>query len=436
MAALTDRIAVVGLGTVGLALAVAFDDVGHDVVGYDIDRQRLDSLRSGVDPTDAVRRDRLDQSTVTFTDDESRLAAVEYLLVTVQTPVDQANRPDLSYLKRALRTVGEQLSTGTTVVLESTMFPGGTEEIVVPLLEAVSGLTAGDEFFVGYSPERMSPGDPERGLTEVTKVVAARTDHTRADLAGLYGRILEAPVYQAPSIEAAEAAKCIENIQRDVNIALMNEFAAALNHLNVDTRAALEVAATKWNFHEYHPGLVDGHCTPVDPYYFLTRAEQHGYSPELIRTARRVNEAVPQRLAETVSEAVSARARTDPDDPTGEPTRVLVLGLAYKPETRDVRGRATPTFIAELRRRGFDLVGFDPLVDADAARAAFGIELREELTFEAVDVLVVKTAHDAFDDLDVEAVCREMNPSPAVVDLPGLFDPETAARCGAIYREP
>jgi UDP-N-acetyl-D-galactosamine dehydrogenase len=430
-----DSLSIVGLGVVGLSLAVAFDEADYDVVGYDCDAERIETLLAGTDSTGEIEPQRIRRSSITFTTDETHLQTARYVIVAVGTPIDDAGRPDLSYIESAVRTVGENLQPGATVVLESTVYPGATDEVVIPLLEAVSGMSACEDFSVAYSPERMVPGDPEHGLAAVTKVVAATSEVTADDVASLYERILDAAVYRAPDIASAELAKCIENIQRDVNIALVNEVAAALEHLDLDTRVVLDIARSKWNFHDYRPGLVDGECTPVDPYYFIAQAERHGFSPELTRTARRVNESVPVRIARLVQHALDAREQTGLPSTRNGPPRVLVLGLAYKPETRDIRARATQTLIDELEHRGFDVVGFDPLVRPEDIRDTFGIDTLGELTFAGFDALIVRTAHEAFAGLDIETVCAEMNPRPVVFDLAGRFDRVAAERANAVYRQ-
>jgi UDP-N-acetyl-D-galactosamine dehydrogenase len=412
----TARICVVGLGYVGLPLAYEFDAAGHDVSGYDVDDERIRTLESGVDPTGDVGDRAVAESSIRFAADASAIVGADYVVVAVPTPVDDLEKPDLRLVERAGETIGEHLDPGTTVVLESTVYPGATREVFVPALERGAGSTAGKGFGVGYSPERMVPGDDEHGLRNVVKIVSALTDETRGDLAGLYGSIVDAGIHEATTIEAAETAKCVENIQRDLNIALMNELAVACDHLGIDTRAVLEAAGTKWNFHDYRPGLVGGHCIPVDPFYLIYETERNGFRPELIRTAREINEYVPKHVAE-----MTIRALNEAENVL-QHSRVLVLGLAYKPNVGDIRTSAIEGVIESLREYGISVVGHDPHADADDLRDRFDVEVRREPSAEGVDGVVIGTPHNAFDRLDVGEVLSEMNDDPVVVDIDGEFE--------------
>lgn len=430
-----ERLFVVGQGYVGLPLSLAFDRAGYDVVGYDIDTDRVGALRAGRDPTGSCDETALAETGATFTADPAELGGADYVIVTVPTPVDGGGTPDLSAVRSAGRMIGEHLSPGATVVLESTVYPGATREVLAPAVEATGGVTAGEEFRIGYSPERLSPGDAGRTLEEVVKVVGGATPAVTDDLAALYESVVDAGVHRAPSIEAAEAAKCIENVQRDLNIALANELSALFARLDIDTDAVFDAAATKWNFQDYRPGLVGGHCIPVDPYYLIHRAEQRGFDPRLIRTAREVNESVAERVVEMTVAALQRRAVTVPagtdgaagahahagDGGTVEGDRVFVLGLAYKPNTTDVRSTAIERLVGGLERHGFDVVGHDPHADADELRDLHGIPIRESPSFEGFDALVIPTAHEEFDDLDPDRIAGEMNGRPVVVDVQGAL---------------
>src|SRR6056297_2184546 len=303
-------ICVVGLGYVGLPLAVGFDQEGYSVVGFDVDDGKVATLRDGTDTTGDLGDDAIAESEITYTTDPGEIARADYVTIAVPTPVDDHQQPNLEFVDAAGRTVGEHLSSDTTVVLESTVFPGATREVLVPAIEATSGLTCGEDFFVGYSPERATPGAPEHGLRDVVKVVSAQNETVLEDVATLYESVVDAGVHRAPSIEVAEACKVVENAQRDLNIAFVNELAMALESMDVDGQAVLEAAGTKWNFHDYRPGLVGGHCIPVDPYFFAYRSAQEGFEPELMQTGRQVNESVPDHAAELTIKALNQCHKT------------------------------------------------------------------------------------------------------------------------------
>jgi UDP-N-acetyl-D-galactosamine dehydrogenase len=456
------RIAVIGLGYVGLPLAVAFDGAGHTVTAFDIDAEKVATLQAGGDPTGDTGADAVAASAIEFTTDPSTLADSEYVIVTVPTPVDETGNPDLGYVESAGRTVGRHLSPGATVVLESTVYPGATRGVLCQAVEAESGFTVGEEFEIGYSPERLSPGVGGRKLHETVKIVSGRTDDVTDRLVELYGSIIDAGVHPAPSIESAEAAKCVENIQRDVNIALMNELSAVMSALDIDTRGVLEAAGTKWNFQPYRPGLVGGHCIPIDPYYLIYQARQANYEPELMSTARRVNDDVPKRVCDLVDEAFATRAEirdrrpaettvTDhgtliPDgdsasagstesDESGGPPRLLLLGLTYKAGTADVRSAVLERLVRELETRGYRLAGYDPHGDDGVLERVFGIDLLSDLDFTGFDGIVVPTAHPEFVELQPSDVVSALGEYPVIVDVDWTFDREAFADLPAIYRD-
>ncbi|NKE36557.1 nucleotide sugar dehydrogenase [Natronococcus sp. JC468] len=413
-------VCVVGLGYVGLPLAAAFDAAGNAVTGVDVDPDKVDTLESGIDPTGDVGDAAIVDGEIEFTTDSAAIADSEFVIVAVPTPVDDTETPNLGIVEAAARSVGEQMTEGTTVVLESTVYPGATREVVVPALEEESGLTAGEEFGVGYSPERMVPGDTEHGLANVVKIVSALTEETRDDLVDLYGTVVDAGLHEAPSIETAEAAKCVENTQRDVNIALMNELAMVCAELGLDTDAVLEAAGTKWNFHDYRPGLVGGHCIPVDPFYLLYQSERHGFDPELIRTSRGVNEAVPDHIAD-----MTVRALNESENVLKN-SRVLITGLTYKPDVEDIRTSKINNVIAELRSYGIEVVGYDPHADPDATRAAFDIEIQDAFDVTDFDGIVIGTPHSEFRSLSPGTLADQMAADPVMVDVDGLFDDHAA----------
>lgn len=412
------NICVVGLGYVGLPLAVAFDEAGHDVVGFDIDASKIARLNRGVDPTDDIGRNRLTESTVEFTDDETAIERGEFVIVALPTPVDDLKNPNLEYVETGGETVGRNIREGATVVLESTVYPGATREILQPAVERTSGMTAGEGFAVGYSPERLVPGDDEHSLANVVKIVSGATEAVAAELEELYGTVVDAGIHRAPSIEAAEAAKCIENIQRDLNIALVNELAIACNAIGLDTHHVLEAAGTKWNFHDYRPGLVGGHCIPVDPFFVIYESKRNGFTPQLIEKARDINDYMSQHVG-----TETLRLLTDNGKAPSEST-VLLAGLTYKPNVEDIRTSAVDGIVGKLAGFNVDVVGYDPRADTTACREAFGIPVREELSFEGVDAVVLSAPHDELVAIDYADAAAAMAPNPGLVDVLGALDAE------------
>lgn len=411
-------ICVVGLGYVGLPLAVAFDEAGHDVVGFDIDHAKIEELNEGDDPTDDIGADRIAESTVEYTHDETAIERAEFVIIALPTPIDDLKNPNLEYVESGGEMVGQHLQEGATVVLESTVYPGATREILMPAVERTSGLTAGAGFSVGYSPERLVPGDDEHSLANVVKIVSGRTDAVAKELETLYGTVVDAGIHRAPSIEAAEAAKCIENIQRDLNIALVNELAIACNALGLDTHHVLEAARTKWNFHDYRPGLVGGHCIPVDPFFMIYESKRNGFTPQLIEKAREINDYMPQHVG-----TETLRLLTNNGKAPSEST-VLLLGLTYKPNVEDIRTSAVDGVIKKLVSFDVDVVGYDPRADADACRAEFEIPVQNDISFDDVDAVVLSTPHDELLRIDYEDVAGRMTPKPGLVDVHGKLDGE------------
>ena len=425
---MTEVVCVVGQGYVGLPLGLAFDEEEYDVVGFDIDQSAVEALSAGTDPTEAVGDDAVADSDVTFTTAAERIERADYVLVTVPTPVDDMGDPNLEFVESAGRTVGDHLTPDTTVVLESTVYPGVTNERFAPLLEDRSGLTAGEEFSVGYSPERLSPGDEGRGLREVTKIISGDTEATLQDLAELYGSVVDAGVYQAPSIETAEAAKVMENVQRDLNIALANELSLICDHLDIDTEAVLDAAGTKWNFHDYSPGLVGGHCIPVDPLYLAHGSERAGYSPNLILQSREVNEYMPKHVAELAMKGLNATGNVLAD------SQLLALGLAYKPNVGDIRTSEMNRVIGALQEYGIEVDGFDPHASDEEIEETFDVDVKSELSFAGYDGLVVGTGHDEFASIDLDDAAAALDGDPVLVDVMGLYDDDRAREAGFEYR--
>jgi len=382
------RIAVIGLGYVGLPVAVSFARSAARVIGFDIDPSRIAELRSGHDRTREVDCRDLQQISLEFTTDAKLLHEANFYIVTVPTPIDDAFRPDLNAMLSASRTVGTALKRGDIVVYESTVYPGAVEEECVPVLEEVTGLTAGLDFTVGYSPERINPGDRTHRFETIKKVVASQDKKTLDIIADVYGSVVRAGVHRAPSIKVAEAAKVIENTQRDLNIALMNELSAICQALGIDTGDVLETAKTKWNFLPFVPGLVGGHCIGVDPYYLTHRAERAGYHPEIILAGRRINDGVGPRIAR---ECVRLLLRAGASDAT-----VTVLGLAFKEDVPDIRNSKVVDIVDELKSFGIDVQVHDPLALPGDAEREYQINLLSKDALRPADAVIFAVAHEAF----------------------------------------
>jgi UDP-N-acetyl-D-galactosamine dehydrogenase len=384
------RIAVVGLGYVGLPLAVAFGKA-YDTIGFDNNAIRVAQLQSGHDRTGEMDADRLAAATrLRLTTDAERLRAYNVYIVTVPTPVDDANRPDLTPLESASSALGRVLKKGDIVIYESTVYPGTTEEVCVPVLERTSGLRYNVDFFCGYSPERINPGDKQRQLVDIVKVTSGSTPEVAEFVDALYRSIITAGTHKAPSIKVAEAAKVIENTQRDVNIALINELAMIFDKMGVDTHDVLAAAGTKWNFLPFQPGLVGGHCIGVDPYYLTHKATVLGYHPELILTARRINSRKGLHVAHQVLRLMAGKRINVVD------SRILVLGLTFKEDCSDLRNTRVVDIVHELQAAHAQVDVYDPLVDADDAERDLGVRPIAEPGAGAYDAIVMAVAHGSF----------------------------------------
>ena len=408
------KIAVIGLGYVGLPVAVAFGRHSQ-VVGFDVNEQRLKELRNGHDRTGEVPAGELSAAQILYTSDINDLRRADFLIIAVPTPVDEANKPDLGPVLRASESVGKALKLGDIVVYESTVYPGATEEDCAPILERHSGLKCGRDFFLGYSPERINPGDKHHTFTKIKKVVSGQTPEVLEIVAGVYGGVVEAGVHKAPNIKVAEAAKVIENTQRDLNIALMNELALIFDRMGIDTHAVLEAASTKWNFMPFKPGLVGGHCIGVDPYYLTHKAEKIGYIPQVILSGRRINDSMGGYIAQrTIKEMVR----------TGHAVRgamVTVLGLTFKEDCPDLRNSGVVNILHELQDFGVRLQVTDPLADMDEARREYGVELTAFKQLQPADALIVAVAHTDFRKLGVDEIRRLLKDPPLVMDVKGIF---------------
>lgn len=408
------RIAVVGLGYVGLPVAVAFARSGAPVIGYDTNRARIESLRRGIDHTGEVTGEDLSHSSLVLADDAGALAEADFFIVTVPTPIDGARRPDLTALIAASGTIGRVLRPGAIVVYESTVYPGATEEDCVPILERASGLVAGRDFTVGYSPERINPGDRTHRFESIRKVVAGQDQRTLDIIAEVYGSVVTAGIHQAPSIRVAEAAKVIENAQRDLNIAFMNELSAICRQLGLDTHDVLAAAATKWNFLPFTPGLVGGHCIGVDPYYLTHRAEKAGYHPEVILAGRRINDGFGPLVArECIKLLLQANAPH---------RRVGILGLTFKENVPDVRNSKVADIVRDLKMYGVEVVVCDPVADAAVAEHEHGIALVGFDTLAPCAAVVLAVPHDAFLEDGWGTVMKALGGPGIVLDVKAKLD--------------
>ena len=408
------RIAVVGLGYVGLPLAVEFGKK-YDTVGFDINAARIEELRAGRDSTLEVEPELLAEARrLSFTDSIGETADCNVYVVTVPTPINEHKQPDFTPLIKASQSIGKVINPGDTVIYESTVYPGATEEICIPELEQASGLVLNRDFFVGYSPERINPGDKERRLTNIPKVTSGSNPETADFVDALYQSILTAPTHKAPSIKVAEASKVIENTQRDANIALINEFALIFQRLGIDTQDVLDAAATKWNFLPFKPGLVGGHCIGVDPYYLIQKAQSVGYHPDVLMACRRINDAMGQHVAGEVIKLMIAKGHAIKD------SRVLVLGFTFKENCPDLRNTRVIDLINELQEFGAAVDSYDPWADREEAKQEYGIELLpEEPEAGAYDAIVVAVAHDQFKQ--AADVRRWANGRAVVYDIKGLL---------------
>jgi UDP-N-acetyl-D-galactosamine dehydrogenase len=417
------RVAVVGLGYVGLPLAVCLAKK-FAVTGFDIDPAKVARLAGGVDVTGEVESAALKASGITFTADAADLAAAGFIIIAVPTPVDNAKRPDFSPLVGASTTVGRHLRRGAVVVFESTVYPGATEEVCVPVLEKTSGIYAGRDFTYGYSPERINPGDRLHTIDRVRKLVSGSDAETLAVVAGVYGGAIPAGVYPTTSVRVAEAAKVIENTQRDLNIALVNELALIFHRLGIDTLEVLEAAGTKWNFLPFRPGLVGGHCIGVDPYYLTHKAQEAGYHAEVILAGRRINDGMGAWVAQECVRLMLTNGLPVKDAP------VLVLGLTFKEDCADVRNTRVVDIVRELERFGAKPVVVDPVADAGHAEHEYGIHLVAGDPLPKASAAVVAVAHAQFKALDAAALARALPAGAPVLDVKGVFAPDKLRAVG------
>lgn len=425
----TAKLALVGLGYVGMPIAVAFARKAG-VIGYDINEEKVELYRQGVDPTNEVGGDAVAASGVEFTSDPERLREADFVIVAVPTPVNDDHTPDLRPVEGASHTVGKHLKPGAVVVYESTVYPGVTEEVCIPILEAESGLRCGSDFKVGYSPERINPGDKLHRLETITKIVSGMDAEALEEVTRVYELVIEAGVHRAESIKVAEAAKVIENSQRDINIAFMNELSIIFHKMDIDTKAVLEAAGTKWNFLDFRPGLVGGHCIGVDPYYLTHRAEEMGYHSQVILSGRRINDDMGKYVAENLVKRLIAASTPV------KGARVAIFGFTFKENCPDTRNTRVIDIVRELAEYGVESVIHDPVADRAEMERLYGVACAAESELRGLDGVVVATGHDAFRELgpdDIAAMYADPSRTKVLFDVKGIYDKGAFERAGFDY---
>ncbi len=423
------KICIIGLGYVGLPLAVLLNKK-FNVVGFDISEERVKELKEGYDRTREVEREELLNSSIEFTTNPEKISECELIIVTVPTPINEFKIPDLRPIKGATHTVGKYMPKNAVVVYESTVYPGLTEEECVPILEKESGMKWKKDFHVGYSPERVNPGDKKHTIDKIVKVVAGDTPEITEFLAQLYGSVITAGIHKAPNIKTAEAAKVIENTQRDLNIALMNELSLIFHKMDIDTKEVLEAAATKWNFLRFEPGLVGGHCISVDPYYLTFKAEALGYHPEVILAGRRINDNMGKYVAENTVKLMIKAGKAVKD------SKVLILGFTFKENISDIRNTRVIDVYNELLEYGVKVYIHDPFVYEDEVKKEYGIELTKDIEkFAPYDAIVVAVKHRPFiEELDFKKYKELIKGEPPVlIDIKGLYNKNKAEKHGFLY---
>lgn len=420
------KVSVVGLGYVGLPLVIEFAQ-HREVVAFDINSKRIEELKSGVDRTGEVEPQALQNNNIKFTDDKNDLKEADFHIVAVPTPVDQTNIPDLKFLIDVSQLLGEVIKTGDIIVYESTVYPGVTEEECLPVLEKTSGLKAHKDFKVGYSPERINPGDKEHTFKTVQKIVSGEDEATLEVVASIYSEIIKAGVYKAPSIRVAEAAKVVENIQRDLNISLMNELAMLFHTIHLDTNEVLKAAGTKWNFLPFKPGLVGGHCIDVDPYYMTYLAKKNNFYPQVINSGRSVNERVANFIADKTIQHIMLTDFCAKDYP------VTILGLTFKENCKDTRNSKVINLIKRLKEFGVSAQVCDPWADAKEVKSRYGLELKNMDELTQTHSVICAVAHKEFQSLTPSEINKLLMPGGVLVDVKGIFHKETIEELGLHY---
>lgn len=422
-----EKISLVGLGYVGMPIAVAFARKVK-VIGYDLNKAKIELYKSGIDPTNEVGNEVIKNTTVEFTCDETKLKEAKFHIVAVPTPVYDDHTPDLTPVEGASRILGRNLTKGSVVVFESTVYPGVTEDVCLPILEKESGLKCGVDFKIGYSPERINPGDKVHRLETITKIVSGMDEETLNIVASVYELVVQAGVHRASCIKVAEAAKVIENSQRDINIAFMNELSIIFNKIGIDTKSVLEAAGTKWNFLKFYPGLVGGHCIGVDPYYLTYKAEQLGYHSQVILSGRRINDDMGKYVAENaVKNLIKA-------EKTVKNAKVAILGFTFKENCPDTRNTKVFDIVKELREYGIEPTIADPTADADEAKRLYGVDFVDISDIKNMDAVVLAVAHDAFAHFSMADIDKLFGEGQKVLlDLKGLLNRAEYEKAGYSY---
>ena len=421
-----EKLAVVGMGYVGLPLAIAFSENNFNVIGFDINQGKIEKYLNGEDPTNEVGDERIKNSkNIEFTSDETKLKEAKFIIVAVPTPVLENKMPDLRPLEGASTVIGRNLSKGTIVVYESTVYPGATEEVCLPILERESGLKCGIDFKIGYSPERINPADKVNTLTKIMKITSGMDKESSDIIAGVYSQVITAGIHRASSIKVAEAAKVIENSQRDINIAFVNELSLIFDRIGIDTLEVLEAAGTKWNFLPYRPGLVGGHCIGVDPYYLANKASELGYHAQVILAGRRINDNMAKFVAEkTIKKLINDNIRVKGAD-------ILVMGLTFKENCPDLRNSKVNDIIKELREYGANVHVIDPMAPKEEALEEYGIILEDESCIKNMDAVVVAVGHKEYRDMKPVDLRKYFNPvyaKPLLIDVKSIFNKAEAEK--------
>jgi UDP-N-acetyl-D-galactosamine dehydrogenase len=425
-----EKIAVIGLGYVGMPIAVAFAKKVN-VIGFDLNKKKIESYKNGVDPTNEVGNDEIKRTTVEFTADESKLKEAKFHIVAVPTPINLDKTPDLSPVEDASRIVGRNLTKGSIIVYESTVYPGVTEDICVPILEEESGLKCGIDFKIGYSPERINPGDKVHRLENIIKIVSGMDEESLDEIAKVYELVIEVGVHRAGSIKVAEAAKVVENSQRDINIAFMNELAMVFDRMGIDTREVVEAMNTKWNALGFTPGLVGGHCIGVDPYYFVYEAEKLGYHSQIILSGRKINDGMGKFVANAIIKKLILANKVV------RQSKVVILGLTFKENTPDTRNSKVVDIIDSLKEYGIEPIVVDPMADADEAKHEYGVDLVDIKDIKDVDCLVLAVAHDTFRQMswhEIDALFGAYkNEEKILIDVKSILDRKVIEGNGYSY---
>lgn len=417
------KIGVIGLGYVGLPLAIAFSK-HYNVVGYDINKKTVSELKKGFTFIEGIKKKDLSKKNLFFTSNPVNLKKCGFIIVAVPTPITKNKFPDLSFLRSASKTIGENLKKNSLIVFESTVYPGTTEEVCIPIIEKFSGFKAGKEFFVGYSPERINPGDEMHSLERVVKIVSGQDKKTAKKIAGFYKKIVKTGVFIVSDIKTAEAAKVIENIQRDVNIGLVNEFSLLFEKMGLDTKNILSAAKTKWNFLPFHPGLVGGHCISVDPYYLTYIAERHGYRPELILAGRRINDFMPVNVALKTVKALALAEKKIRN------SSVLIFGATFKENVSDYRNSGVKKIISELKKWKIKVECVDPHISLPKL---FGVKLYQKIPQKKYDAIVFAVPHKAFKGITLKKLGLLMKGKPVLIDVRWFFSKKQAEKQGFVY---